>query len=1130
MCREDIPQSKILDRRRIVKLHGSFPSQRPFIFTEEDYRRYPDSSAPFINLVRQSMLENVFCLIGFSGDDPNFLYWIGWVRDMLDEHALPIYLFVIRPPSLGTQKLLESRRVTAVVLPMKPGVEEWDYAGRFATLFETLKKPLAADVMKWGKPTADLELTVNPEHSGAQRHEQIVTAFSALREMRNSYPGWFVAPYAIRNRFYLHVMNLHDLLHASQVREHFLTEAPHAAIAILADYSWQLEVVLQSMNDALAGLAIELLDQIDPTAALPSPAESTDLPRLQAQTPQEFRQRWKELALGVARWAREGLHQLEFSTISESLRMHFPTDLQITDQLVYDDVLLKLYTGERDIAHLSLKNWDVRSPDSYMLVKKGVLLGELGDDITGLKVALVGLKRLRKNQRARANSTLALSQEAWACLAIGNLQKSRQFDFRQSDDEPLEDLPELVTQRLTDLAAAGHDVGREVLQLTADLNAETRAPSPPVTYTPLFELGRYSTTRHLGVTHSYREKVHAAFAWLSLTDRVALVPRAGNATFNIDSFAQAAWWVQYAVSMQRVLGVVMRLLNSKMLKPRSHTQLIHSAGWLSRFQVARTPEVLAQELFDRSMNFVERMVQQAVHSDVMERTIEFHLQVLSRLIIRAAAPGFTASRLERIVRLYKSKQMLSHPTQWEEATNLTAHCFEALSALERLDAVASLASIPDRLELNIRNRFHEKDWLSLHLLARREGDLVISKPSDEIANIVDQLIGRLVATGIGPDGLLLDMAAPTESIWVRLFWLKDWGGVSKAQIARVGKLLLNSNDWPSIPGHYPWAVFTWLSKAQKKSAGKRYTQWMLRQELTRFSSDRPSAEGPSRRSWALRDADSYLMNLYQSLELSEWSEDDLVFALLIIKRWWDAEWPFIQPELVRLDDVKAMFLRRMRLIDLLIASFIDKHSLNALKRAPALGGWIEVMQAGLVEVGSSLLRTNLASALDAGDRVALAQMDVTVLLKVFDYDLNDVSHISNVISYWAKHPKAGVYDAPNGLIYSLAGVVSARRMPVLPWALGAFTKIMEKHPGWVMFNCYTLLNVGLKMLLSELAYVGRPDNTGIPDDDVPLLRLECVTLARALRASKFFEQGDACELWLAETSTDPLPELRFFPV
>ena len=57
---------------RIVKLHGSFPAHFPLIFTEEDYRTYPTAFAPFVNTVQQAMMETVFCLIGFSGDDPNF--------------------------------------------------------------------------------------------------------------------------------------------------------------------------------------------------------------------------------------------------------------------------------------------------------------------------------------------------------------------------------------------------------------------------------------------------------------------------------------------------------------------------------------------------------------------------------------------------------------------------------------------------------------------------------------------------------------------------------------------------------------------------------------------------------------------------------------------------------------------------------------------------------------------------------------------------------------------------------------------------------------------------------------------------------------------------------------------------
>ena len=68
---EEIPLAM---RPRIVKLHGTFPSNPPFIFTGEDFRMYPRRFAAFVNLTQQAMMENVFCLLGFSGDDPKELF------------------------------------------------------------------------------------------------------------------------------------------------------------------------------------------------------------------------------------------------------------------------------------------------------------------------------------------------------------------------------------------------------------------------------------------------------------------------------------------------------------------------------------------------------------------------------------------------------------------------------------------------------------------------------------------------------------------------------------------------------------------------------------------------------------------------------------------------------------------------------------------------------------------------------------------------------------------------------------------------------------------------------------------------------------------------------------------------
>lgn len=86
------------DAPRIIKLHGSFLSQRPFIITEEDYRTYPKKFAAMVNTVQQALLENVFCMIGFSCEDPNFLNWIGWIHDNLGKSSSQkLYMVSVEP-------------------------------------------------------------------------------------------------------------------------------------------------------------------------------------------------------------------------------------------------------------------------------------------------------------------------------------------------------------------------------------------------------------------------------------------------------------------------------------------------------------------------------------------------------------------------------------------------------------------------------------------------------------------------------------------------------------------------------------------------------------------------------------------------------------------------------------------------------------------------------------------------------------------------------------------------------------------------------------------------------------------------------------------------------------------------
>ena len=131
------------ERPRIVKLHGSFPYNQ-FVITDEDYRRYPEAFAPFVNTVRQSLIENTLCLIGFSGDDPNFLQWIGWIHDNLGRRSSPkIYLVGTLSLSDSQRKLLERRNIVSVDMSEYVDIKAGDHSKgleRFIEFLESKKE------------------------------------------------------------------------------------------------------------------------------------------------------------------------------------------------------------------------------------------------------------------------------------------------------------------------------------------------------------------------------------------------------------------------------------------------------------------------------------------------------------------------------------------------------------------------------------------------------------------------------------------------------------------------------------------------------------------------------------------------------------------------------------------------------------------------------------------------------------------------------------------------------------------------------------------------------------------------------------------------------------------------------
>ena len=81
--------------RSIIKIHGSLKIEDNdefefdgdkhlrYIIAQEDYETYIEKHEAFSHLMRISMLQGKFCLLGFSGNDPNYMGWVKWMSDIL---------------------------------------------------------------------------------------------------------------------------------------------------------------------------------------------------------------------------------------------------------------------------------------------------------------------------------------------------------------------------------------------------------------------------------------------------------------------------------------------------------------------------------------------------------------------------------------------------------------------------------------------------------------------------------------------------------------------------------------------------------------------------------------------------------------------------------------------------------------------------------------------------------------------------------------------------------------------------------------------------------------------------------------------------------------------------------------
>lgn len=345
---------------RIIKLHGSFPSHRPFIITEEDYRLYPQTNAPFINTVQQALLENIVCLIGFSGDDPNFLAWIGWLRDNLDANMSKIYLICFNELPVSQKQLLHDRNIIPINLNNNDSEEALSFFVNYLS-----KAVRNKDIGLW---------PVNKKHqTPAILPNQVLTNNDILKiidywkEQRDSYPGWEILPIEKRIRFWQDTK--YYLFIVNQIKN--------------LDISLQIQFVYELIWRFDKSL-IPIDEEIDSTIRRVLLEEKNIDPKIKI-----------ELEFALLRYYRQKGQDDKWREVYNDLKNNLSLSSDLQSELEYEQGLHCLFGLYYPELKDTIEAWKYPSGTPFQNAKKAGILAEIGNLDLSLKVLERSLVQIR---------------------------------------------------------------------------------------------------------------------------------------------------------------------------------------------------------------------------------------------------------------------------------------------------------------------------------------------------------------------------------------------------------------------------------------------------------------------------------------------------------------------------------------------------------------------------------------------------------------------------------------------------------------------------------------------------------------------------------------------------------------
>ncbi|WP_165361333.1 SIR2 family NAD-dependent protein deacylase [Lichenibacterium ramalinae] len=656
---------------RVVKLHGSLPSHTPFVITASDYAAYPTRFAPFVNLARQILLENDVLMVGFSGDDPNFVNWTGWVRAEMDRHARTLFLAgTLDLDDAGRNRLRERSIVPVDLGPLVPD-RDGDQDGRNARALELLvdalqraRPPSPGDWpsrFDWPPPMAPADGPARPPDAFLDLDDAdfagtyVERCAPRWRTERETYPGWVEPPPRVADGIRT---GLADHLRSLRLG---LGRIPlPARRRVLADVIWRVDLAHASLDDGeLAWLA----------GMIAAPGDASD--------------RDDRLLFGrvLLREHREREDREGFDRWRAWLAAGADGDRETTAALAYEESLW--WRDRLSYERLRTLIPEVRGDDPLWHLRRSALWGELGEGremVAAVREAWLSVAATVPRAR---RSVWLRSRLAWAAWVANAVTRS------VGPDERVE---EFVVAGLDGAdPSRGLDPSCEPWDVVTGLDdavaaAEGRLQRDRASVTSGFDAG---VTRGPGLILRVAHRATVERLVVRTVDHVGIPPASGSVGMTAGRIARAVLASNGSGHLEAMRSLLAASRGSRALD---------DIGF-DRVGIARMDDATVAELAARVEAAVVALARRVPQADAWERPaaaaatpLATLVELLSRVVVRLPGPR-VASIVERALAL--SRQDASRVRDAAAPLgNLIRRALDALPAEERTSFLADVVAFP----------------------------------------------------------------------------------------------------------------------------------------------------------------------------------------------------------------------------------------------------------------------------------------------------------------------------------------------------------------------------------------------------------------------------------------------------